>query len=99
MSGGSWDYVYEKFESIGTALNGSKDPKRRALGKKIILIAKALHDIEWVDSGDYAEGREYEAIDKVVSKTDLLEEAIFNGEAVLKELQEALTAARKTRKG
>jgi hypothetical protein len=98
MSGGSWDYVYMKVEEVSISLRSSKDPRRRALGLKVHLIAEAMHAIEWVDSGDESPGDEYEAIDKVISKTDLLEEAIFNAEACLKEIQDALAAARKERK-
>ena len=55
MSGGSWDYVYGTFDEVADRLHREKDPMRRALGRRISLISKALHDIEWNDSGDGAD--------------------------------------------
>lgn len=66
MSGGSWDYVYRRFDDVADRLDSSADIRRRHLGVIIRDVAKALHDIEWVDSGDYAPGDEYAAIDSVV---------------------------------
>lgn len=62
MSGGSWDYVCYKFEDVAERLLTEQSPARRALGNQIALIAKALHDIEWVDSGDYGRGDDDAAI-------------------------------------
>ena len=44
------DYVYFRLENIKFALNS---PERRAFRDLLDKVAKALHDIEWVDSGDY----------------------------------------------
>ena len=62
MSGGSWDYVYWKVEEAAERLQGENCPHRRVLGDRLKLYAKALHDIEWVDSGDLGKGDEMEAI-------------------------------------
>lgn len=62
MSGGSWDYVFYKFEDVAERLLAEQNPARRALGKQVALIAKALHDIEWVDSGDYGRDGDEKAI-------------------------------------
>lgn len=62
MSGGSWDYVYFKFEETADRLLESKSPERRALGRLIRPMTKALHDIEWADSGDRGQGSELPAI-------------------------------------
>lgn len=62
MSGGSWDYVCYKFGDVAERLLAEQNPARRALGKQVDLIAKALHDIEWVDSGDYGRDDDQEAI-------------------------------------
>lgn len=62
MSGGSWDYVYFKVEEVAERLQAEKCPHRRVLGDSLKLYAKALHDIEWVDSGDAVKGDEMEAI-------------------------------------
>ncbi len=53
MSGGSWDYIYGKFEEVADRLQSkNQTPLRRALGKHISKTAKAMHSIEWNDSGD-----------------------------------------------
>ena len=37
-------------------------PERKAFADHLDKVAKALHDIEWVESGDYEPGDENEAI-------------------------------------
>jgi len=82
MSGGSWDYVCYKIEEAAERLRESKDPLRRALGDHMNLIAKAMHDIEWVDSGDYGKDGDREAIQAIfgqdwhkVEMVELIDEA------------------------
>ena len=53
MSGGSYDYLYHKVEEVADQLDGDRSPLRRAFAEHLHKVAKALHDIEWVDSGDY----------------------------------------------
>jgi hypothetical protein len=67
MSGGSWGYLYFKMDEAADTLIEDKDPLRKAFGKKMKLIAAAMHDIEWVDSGDYENGEEVEAIEKAIA--------------------------------
>lgn len=62
MSGGSWRYIYREFEDVADRLKESDAPERRVLGDLIELIARAMHDIEWVDSGDFRRGDEVAAI-------------------------------------
>lgn len=62
MSGGSMNYLYSKIECDGIFTQNT--PERKALAKHLKKICRALHDIEWVDSGDYSEGDENEAIRK-----------------------------------
>ena len=62
MSGGSWDYVSCKVEEVADRLYDSTVPERRALGARLRLIAKALHEIEWVDSCDSVKGSDTQAI-------------------------------------
>ena len=79
MSGGSWDYLCFKVDEAADRLVNSKDPLRKAFGIHLDLVAKALHDIEWVDSGDTSPGDERKAILNVIRKEDelavLVEEA------------------------
>ena len=68
MSGGSYDYVYFKIKDFANEIRYKQtNPKRAAFAKLLELVSNAAHDIEWVDSGDYEEGRENEAIDAVFS--------------------------------
>lgn len=60
MSGGSWDYFCYKMEEVSDRLINERNPIRRAFGRKMQLFAAAMHDIEWVDSGDY--GRDEDEI-------------------------------------
>lgn len=59
MSGGSMNYLYSRLEYAEFDVD---TPERRAFEQHLKLVAKALHDIEWVDSGDYAPGDENAAI-------------------------------------
>ena len=70
MSGGAYDYCYQHAEDFARQLTEqgpSVNPRRAAFAELLKLTATAMHDIEWVDSGDYSEGQEFEAIDKVFS--------------------------------
>jgi hypothetical protein len=60
MSGGSMNYLYSKLE-WGADFEPNT-PERVAFAEHLKLVIKALHDIEWVDSGDYGPGDETEAI-------------------------------------
>ena len=88
MSGGSMDYLYSKIEFGATFSEDS--PERKAFRKHLELVIKALHDIEWVDSGDYGYGRENEAILKCINKTDILEAAKERLDESIKEAKETL---------
>lgn len=67
MSGGSWDYVYIKIEEVADRLKHEQSPLRRAFGDHLILCAKAMYDIEWVDSGDIGKGDDRDAIKAVLA--------------------------------
>ena len=62
MSGGSWDYFYGRLEDVASRLQCERDPLRKAFGSHLQKCAKALHDIEWVDSSDCSPGDEVESI-------------------------------------
>jgi hypothetical protein len=68
MSGGSWGYLCHKMEDAADSLLKSKDAARKAFGKSMLLHANAMHDIEWVDSGDYGSGDEIEAIELAIGR-------------------------------
>lgn len=68
MSGGSYDYAYAKVEDMARELEKHRDPLRRAFAKHLFAVAKAMYDVEWVDSGDYSPGAEREAVSLVVDR-------------------------------
>ena len=93
MSGWSWDYIYTKIQWTANDLLHSKDPLRRALGEKLLPFADALHDIEWVDSSDYAHGDEVDAIKVALGddwKERTLSQLLDEHAALLDKWQEVL---------
>jgi uncharacterized cysteine cluster protein YcgN (CxxCxxCC family) len=62
MSGGSYDYVFGRIADIELR-DTAENPRRATFQKLLKLVAKAMHDIEWVDSCDYGDGGENQAID------------------------------------
>lgn len=63
MSGGIYDYIYGRIDDIDILGGSLESPHRIAFQKLLKLVARAMHDIEWVDSGDYGTGDENKAID------------------------------------
>lgn len=64
MSGGSYDYAYQRVNYFIDELekNQGSDPLRIAFCEHLKKVSKAMHDIEWVDSGDYRDKGDHEAI-------------------------------------
>ena len=78
MSGGSYDYSFYKVEEMADSLSHKgNSPLRRAFAKHLALVAKAMHDIEWVDSSDYGKGDDDEAIRAVLNSTANEKEIIY----------------------
>lgn len=73
MSGGHYNYSYRHTSDMAQELGESADPLRKRFAQHLRLVANAMHDIEWVDSGDYPHGGEYEAIRKVIGEGALAE--------------------------
>lgn len=99
MSGGSWDYVYYKFEEVADRLRSEGRIERRAFGDLVARVAKAMHDIEWVDSCDMGPGDEVAAIRAALGGDAAayaveLREATKIAEAAAKQLEGALMRAR-----
>lgn len=95
MSGGSWNYVYSQIQDVADRLQRrDQSTDRRALGALLELAAKALHDIEWVDSCDYGEGDDLPAIRACLTReqrldaaTDAARQALADLRAVLDEVE------------
>lgn len=81
MSGGSMNYLFSKLEY--EADFETDTPEREAFAEHIKLVAKALHDIEWVDSGDYGAGDENEAIRACLAGGEKLRAAAEEARRVL----------------
>jgi len=96
MSGGSYNYLYEHIESAAeTVIQYSNTPERKAFAAHLRLVAKAMHEIEWVDSCDHAPGREIEAIRACLdnaggAQAAILCEALKRAAVAARELLEAI---------
>jgi hypothetical protein len=87
MSGGAYDYMYYKVENFAKNLKGTElNPIRKAFQQHLFKVAKAMYEIEWVDSGDKAPGDEYSAINECISK----EESIAMAEDIISILNETI---------
>lgn len=96
MSGGSLDHVYARVNDASLEISSrSNKPIHRAFAAHLWKVAEALHDIEWVMSGDYAEGRDHEAIKAVISSASILDASISLAEKALADLNEALAEAKR----
>ena len=74
MSGGSMNYLYSRIEYDAKFLGNT--PERKAFRFHLEKVAQALHDIEWVDSGDYGPGDEEAAIRACIGDGAVLDAAI-----------------------
>lgn len=91
MSGGSLDYAYSKVNYIADEVERQATTAlQKAFVKHLRDVGEALHDLEWVGSGDYGVGDEVEVLRKVVSKETEIEAATEQAHIALKQLQEVL---------
>lgn len=82
------NYLYSKIEC--DANFRCDTPLRKAFRKHLEKVTQALHDIEWVDSGDYGAGQEEEAINACLAKGDVLQAAIDEVEKSISQYREEL---------
>ena len=96
MSSGSYDFAYTKAEWMAERmLRYDKDPLRLAFARHLKKVAKAMHDIEWVDRDDYADGKEMKAIKAVLGdnwKDATVSEALSQMDEIRKCVEKALEA-------
>ena len=99
MSGGSYNYTYSQVQDMAEELQRSRSPMRRTFGNHLLKVAEALHDIEWVDSGDYGDGDDLKAIQAVLGaenmETSMLVEVKRDIEEQLKEIDKIVHAEKK----
>jgi hypothetical protein len=96
MSGGSWDYFYQKLEEVAEQLSTDKEPLRRAFGNHLKDCAIAMYNIEWVDSCDMAKGDERESIEKALgsnAKALEIQQATKEAQDVVNKLERLITSA------
>lgn len=68
---------------------------RKAFRKHLDKVINALHDIEWVDSCDYSDGDEDDAIRACLSPGAPLESAIEDAKAAMAAISEELERLQK----
>ena len=86
------NYLYSKLEYDTNFIENTIE--RRAFAKHLKLVAKALHDIEWVDSSDYGPGDDAEAIRACLSNAVILQAAIDDAQQAIKALQAEIERAK-----
>lgn len=94
MSGGSLDYFYGRVDDVAEQIGKqATTPAHRAFAAHLMKVGKALHDIEWLWSGDYGPGDEVAAIMAVIAPADVLAEAVKSAEIAAEDLRQALSQA------
>jgi 2-hydroxychromene-2-carboxylate isomerase len=95
MSGGSYDYTFSRIEDMAQSIT-PKTPLRKAFKAHLLKVAKACHDIEWVDSCDMSDGDENAAIKACLGSDGpalVICEAIKDAHKAKAELEAAIEAA------
>ena len=93
MSGGSLEYAYSRIECIADEVSRRAEcPEHKAFAKHLYKVSKALHDLEWVWSGDCSEG-DIESIMEVINPIDVLESTLIEAKVVLFELDRTIKEA------
>jgi len=94
MSGGSLDYIYYKVEEAGLDVKrNAKTNLHKLFGNHLLLVSKALKDLEWEFSGDSSENSADGAIKEVLGKSYKIKELIMLKEEakdILHKLQESI---------
>jgi hypothetical protein len=77
MSGGSYDYAYNRVLDFSHDLDRNTDDSpdlpaevadiRRQFAAHVRLVAEAMRAVEWVDSSDWSAGDEVEPIRRVLA--------------------------------
>ena len=95
MSGGSLDYVYSRVEDAArTLMAKAEDEVQRAFAKHLFKVARALHETEWVLSGDKVQGEDHQEILNVITPQAVLASLIDDAEQTQEHLQEWIIRAK-----
>ena len=101
MSGGHYDYAYERIDDLVCRIERTT-PLRKAFVRHLVKVAKAAHDIEWVDSNDNSPGHENAAIREVLGPTadaQVLAVAVEDAKAAMEQLKDAIAGAEMGKEG
>jgi len=92
MSGGNYQYAYSNLEHnfLYEFQKQANTPQRKAFARHLEKVIKAMHDIEWVDSGDYGSGDENPAIMECVTRTDVVSAAVEDAKETIKQLESVI---------
>lgn len=88
------NYLYSQVECADFRTNTLL---RKAFADHLKKVAKALHDIEWVDSADYGPGDEDKAINECLTPSMILEVAIQQAQVAQTDLAVAIARANSTK--
>jgi hypothetical protein len=93
MSGGSLDYVcYRVDEAADTIEARARTSLHQAFADHVRKVGVALHDIEWLFSGDYGDGQEEAAIRAVLDSRAELDTTAKRAAVAAQALADALNA-------
>jgi hypothetical protein len=88
MSGGSYDYAYRKIEALASEIKSrAQTSERKAFADHLLKVAKAAHDIEWVDSCDYGVGDENKSIRECLGNGLILLQVVIEAKKIMKDIQ------------
>jgi len=96
MSGGVYNYAYHKVQEFADDLRYTElNPIRQTFKEHLYKVAKAMHYIEWVDSGDMEEGDEDPVIKECISKNEIMKTSIEMTERVVEILTDTIADLKK----
>ena len=99
VSGGSYDHLYYRIEDAAYRLCQKNQPTyRRAFGELLKKCAKAMHDVEWVDSDDLSTGDDEKSIMECINFSDMLRCSVQQAEEVRDELTRLIKESKKKEK-
>jgi hypothetical protein len=99
MSGGSLDYICFKVEVASSSIRERATcPEHIAFANHLDNVSAALHDIEWVLSGDTGLGDEIPAIMECIAPSDVLDVAIDEAKIAAERLEKALETVKVKKK-
>jgi hypothetical protein len=94
MSGGALDYACYRVRDMADAVEAQATTAlHRAFADHLRKVETALHDLEWVWSGDTSPGDEVGAIQAVISSDAVLARALRDAVVARDELSAAINGA------